>query len=478
MKTKENKNSFIKAFVIFLLMFAIVFVSALVKYRAYGSFDGEVTKNFYIAVATCAIAVLLIIVAQFTYFIYSRHRLFENTKRLAVICTAIAITTVACIGLSAVNLFFMPMSLTAFILVPLIDRRDAFIANITTTLIVSTVLMLEAIIGSKVEMIAVVVMMVIGIFVGSVASYTMHEVSRRTAFVLKGMALGVITMALSFLASYIVNSIDFWQSALFVMAVAFGQPIFSIVLQPVFESVFNITTNTKLTELTDHNAPLIKRLIAEAPGTFNHSLSVAGFAEICALGIGENPYLAKACAYYHDVGKLKNPKFFAENQSGFNPHDELLPEVSAQILRSHTSYGEDLCAQYRIPKEVSHAIVQHHGTLPMAVFYNKAKNLTDGEVDIEEYSYDGMTPRTKISAIIMICDASEAALRAKGKATRDQAEQIVSSIINDRIARHQFDRCPVTMSDLNTIKNTIIEQYSGIYHERVKYPDGKAVYRD
>ncbi|MBR2988153.1 MAG: HDIG domain-containing protein [Clostridia bacterium] len=478
MKTKENKNSFIKAFAIFLLMFAVVFASALIKYWAYGSFDGEVTRDFYIAVATCAIAVLLIIVAQFTYFIYSRHRLFENIKRLAVICTAIAISTVACIALSAINLFYMPMSLTAFILVPLIDRRDAFIANITTTLIVSTVLILEAIIGSKVETLAVVVMLVIGVFVGSVASYTMHEVSRRTTFVVKGMVIGVVSMALSFLASYIVNSVDFVSGLIYIAGIAFGQPIFSIVLQPIFESVFNLTTNTKLTELTDHSAPLIKRLIDEAPGTFNHSLSVAGFAEICALQIGENPYLAKACAYYHDVGKLKNPKFFAENQSGFNPHDELLPEVSASILRSHTAYGEVLCAEHRIPYEVSHAVLQHHGTLPMAVFYNKAKNLTDGEVDIAEYSYDGLTPRTKIAAIIMICDACEAALRAKGKPTRAEAEQIVSGIINDRIARRQFDRCPVTMADLNTIKNTIIEQYSGVFHERVKYPDGKAVYRD
>ena len=478
MKTKENKGSFIKAFAMFLIMFVIVFISALVKYRAGGSFENEIPRDFYLAIATCTIAVLLILVAQFTYFIYSRHRLFENVKRLAVICTAIAITTVSCIALSAINLFFMPMSLTAFILVPLIDRRDAFIANITTTLIVSTVLMLEAIIGSKVEMIAVVVMMVIGIFVGSVVSYTLHEVSRRTAFVLKGMLIGVVTMSLSFLASYIVDSIDFFSSIIYITAIAFGQPIFGIVLQPVFESLFNITTNTKLTELTDHNAPLIKRLISEAPGTFNHSLSVAGFAEICALAIGENPYLAKACAYYHDVGKLKNPKYFSENQSGFNPHDELLPEVSAQILRSHTAYGEELCSEYRIPNEVAHAVDQHHGTLPMIVFYNKAKNLTDGEVDIEEYSYDGQTPRTKISAIIMICDASEAALRAKGKATREEAERIVSSIISDRIDRKQFDRCPITMSDLNSIRNTIIEQYSGIYHDRVKYPDGKAVYRD
>ena len=116
--------------------------------------------------------------------------------------------------------------------------------------------------------------------------------------------------------------------------------------------------------------------------------------------------------------------------------------------------------------------------MPIRYFYAKALKMTDAELNIEDFSYMGPKPQSKLAAIIMICDACEAALRAKGKPTRAEAEQIVSGIINDRIARRQFDRCPVTMADLNTIKNTIIEQYSGVFHERVKYPDGKAVYRD
>ena len=141
-------------------------------------------------------------------------------------------------------------------------------------------------------------------------------------------------MLLLFLSSLIISSFDFVAIAGFLSISAFGPVLVGMLLQPIFESIFNIITNTKLNELIDNNAPLIKMLINDALGTFNHSLAVASFAEVCALRIGENPYLAKACAYYHDVGKTKNPTFFTENQSGYNPHDELLPEVSAKILLS------------------------------------------------------------------------------------------------------------------------------------------------
>ena len=280
-------------------------------------------------------------------------------------------------------------------------------------------------------------------------------------------------MLLLFLSSLIISSFDFVAIAGFLSISAFGPVLVGMLLQPIFESIFNIITNTKLNELIDNNAPLIKMLINDALGTFNHSLAVASFAEVCALRIGENPYLAKACAYYHDVGKTKNPTFFTENQSGYNPHDELLPEVSAKILRAHTTDGFELCKKYRIPIEVAAVTVQHHGTLPMAVFYAKAKKLTDGEVDIREYSYHGQTPVTKIAAIIMICDACEAALRSRNKPTAAEVDALVSGIINDRIARKQFDNCDITMRDLNVIKQTIIGLYGGVYHERISYPSGK-----
>ena len=202
-------------------------------------------------------------------------------------------------------------------------------------------------------------------------------------------------------------------------------------------------------------------------------LSVASLVEVCAMAIGEDALLAKACAYYHDMGKLTSPMYFIENQAGgANPHDNLLPEVSADILRRHTTYGYELCRENKIPEEISLVTIEHHGTLPMAVFYNKAMQLTDSDVDIEDYSYHGRKPTTKIAAILMICDAAEAAIRSMGKPPAEQVDKVLTSIISDRINRHQFDDCSITMQDLNTIKATIKSAYGGIIHSRVQYPEG------
>lgn len=474
MERKIDTKAFLRAALIFFGMFLLIFVSIFVKYRAYGSFtDGGNKSTMYVACAGSGISILLLLLSLFTYFIYSRQKLIEKTKKLAAICTAVALSCIVNVSLSALGMFYMPMAFTAYILMPLADRRDVFVANIVANLVVSVSLMFESIMGTKIEMLSVVVMMMIGICTGSIVAYAMSNTVKRIAFVLKGVCVGGVTMLLLFLSSLIITSFDFVAIAGFLSISAFGQVLVGMLLQPIFESTFNIITNTKLNELIDNNAPLIKMLINDALGTFNHSLAVASFAEVCALRIGENPYLAKACAYYHDVGKTKNPTFFTENQSGYNPHDELLPEVSAKILRAHTTDGFELCKKYRIPIEVAAVTIQHHGTLPMAVFYAKAKKLTDGEVDIREYSYHGQTPVTKIAAIIMICDACEAALRSRNKPTAAEVDALVSGIINDRIARKQFDNCDITMRDLNTIKQTIIGLYGGVYHERISYPSGK-----
>lgn len=477
MDNKIKTNALIKALLMFLLTFAIIVATAFIKYRAYGSFDNEERRStLYIACAATAISVLLILVALFTYLVYSRQHLVERSKTLAAICTAIIVSCVASIALSALpgGLFYMPVSLVAFILVPLCARRDVFISGIVTNLIASVILLFESILGNKVEALSVVVMLIMGFFLTSIVAYTMSNVTRRIIYTLRGLVIGAVSVGLLFIASLIIPSIDFIANIGYICIAVFGQVLVGLMLQSVFEWVFNIITNTKLTELTDHNSPLMKKLINEALGTFNHSLEVAGFAEVCAQRIGENPYLAKACAYYHDVGKTSNPTFFVENQSGYNPHDELLPEVSARILRAHTTDGYRLCLEHRIPEEVAEVTLQHHGTLPMAVFYAKAQKLTDSEVNIKEYSYDGKTPETKIAAIIMICDAAEAALRAKGNPTGAEVEELVSAIINDRIARGQFDNCDITMRDLNIIKATIMEMYGGVYHARLQYPSGKA----
>lgn len=205
-------------------------------------------------------------------------------------------------------------------------------------------------------------------------------------------------------------------------------------------------------------------------GTFNHSIVVAHLAEACAIALNEDTALARAAAYYHDVGKLRQPEYFTENQSGYNPHNELSPELSVDIIRSHAKDGYELIRARRLPKILADVAIQHHGTMPIKYFYAKALKMTDGELNIEDFSYPGPKPQTKIAAIIMIADASEAISRSLPDRTPERVESAVREIIEERVDLDQFDECDITMRDLTAIKEAIVNCLTGVYHSRIRYP--------
>lgn len=250
--------------------------------------------------------------------------------------------------------------------------------------------------------------------------------------------------------------------------------LFSVLLYmitlPVFEIVFSELTVFRLRELTGDDAKLIKKLKTEAPGTYNHSVVVAQLVEACASAIGENAELARAAAYYHDMGKLKNPEMFTENQADYNMHNELSPELSADIIRSHTRDGARLIKKNRLPEFFADVAVQHHGTLPIKYFYAKALKMSDGEVSVSNYSYAGPKPQSKIAAIIMIADAAEAATRSLSDRSSASVEKLVRSLIEERLDLEQFDDCDITMRELSIITRTIASSLSGVYHSRITYP--------
>ncbi|MDE6597145.1 MAG: HDIG domain-containing protein [Clostridia bacterium] len=239
---------------------------------------------------------------------------------------------------------------------------------------------------------------------------------------------------------------------------------------PVFEITFSELTPFRLRELTSNHAKLIAKLKLQAPGTYNHSVVVAQLAEMCASAIGEDSELARAAAFYHDIGKLKNPEYFAENQTEYNFHSELTPELSVDIIRSHAREGAKLIKKYGLPEFFADVAVQHHGTLPIKYFYAKALNMSDGELNLATYSYSGPTPTSKIAAIIMIADASEAATRSLPDRSPANVEALVRSLIEERLDLEQFDDCNITMRELSVIKSTIVNQLTGVYHSRVAYP--------
>ena len=316
-----------------------------------------------------------------------------------------------------------------------------------------------------------VLFFVINLAAGILATYLMEGVYSRLKLMLKSLIISIPNVA-----GVVLSLIAYQESNLVVAFVAsfFSGPVAVsafVIFLPIFEGLFKKVSCFKYAELTDHKSKFIKKMIEEAPGTFNHSIIVSNIAEACATAIGEDALLARTCAYYHDVGKLRRPEYFKENQpDGVNPHDDLTPELSANIIKSHTQDGHDLLVKSRIPKEIAEVCLQHHGTSPMIFFYDKAKKFTDGEVDVAQFCYPGPKPRTKVAAILMIADSAEAATRTLSDRSRENVTSVVRKLVSDRMKLGQFDDCEITLKELNIIIDTVINSLTGVYHRRVKYP--------
>lgn len=247
---------------------------------------------------------------------------------------------------------------------------------------------------------------------------------------------------------------------------------------PFWENMFEANTPLRLMELTNPNNELLRKLMIEAPGTYHHSLIVANLAETAVYDIGGNTALARAGAYYHDVGKLRYPQFFAENQSGHNPHDELPPEKSAKIITGHTKGGLELAERYKLPPVVRDMIVEHHGNSLVKFFYFKALKLYGAEnVNEADYRYQGRIPSSRESAVVMLADTVEAAVRSmlgRGK-TMEEAEAAVKNLMKDKLDDGQLNNSGLTLNELETIRLAFLKVFHGMYHERVSYPEQKEI---
>ncbi len=248
-------------------------------------------------------------------------------------------------------------------------------------------------------------------------------------------------------------------------------------LLPLFETLFGYTTDIKLLELSNLNHPALRELIMRAPGSYHHSMMVGSLCEAAAEAIGCNPLLSRVGAYYHDIGKAKNPQYFAENQKlGENPHDKLKPNISALVIKAHVKDGLEMAKQYRLPKAIQDFIAQHHGTSLIRYFYHKAKQLEDPdipEVVESDYRYPGPKPQTRETAICLLADGTEAASRAMPNPTPARLRGLVQKMINLAFTDGQLDDCDLTLKDLNEIADAFHRILTGIYHHRPEYPGKK-----
>jgi len=257
-------------------------------------------------------------------------------------------------------------------------------------------------------------------------------------------------------------------AAAFVSGVASG--VFAFGGMVMLGHLFRISTVFELRELSDPGHPLLRQLLLRTPGTYHHSLLVANLSERAAEVIGADPLVARVGAYYHDIGKMRNPGAFIENQTGLNPHDDLDPAVSAAIVAAHVRDGLALAERYRLPPQIREMIPGHHGTSLIRYFHSMAIQ-RGGTVDERDFRHLGPKPRSKEAGIVMLADGTEASVRSLAEKSPERIGEMVDRIVDEKVADGQLDECDLTLRDVQRIKGAFRELLAGVYHERIPYPE-------
>ena len=301
------------------------------------------------------------------------------------------------------------------------------------------------------------------------------NIGTRSSVIAIGIQLAILKILLYLILSFFsmeesfgmaLNTIKLFVSGLF-------SGMFAIALLPYFERTFNILTVFRLIELADLSQPLLRKLSIEAPGTFQHSMMVATLSENAVIEIGGDPIFTRVACYYHDIGKTKRPQYYVENQTdGKNLHNNISPFMSKMIILAHTKEGAEMGKKYKIPKEIRDIMFEHQGTTLLAYFYNKAKEI-DPNVQEEEFRYSGPRPQTKESAVILLADSIEAAVRSLDVKDPIKVEEMVRRIVNAKIADNQLSDANITFKEIEIIINSFLKTFGAIYHERIKYPGQK-----
>ncbi|MFO1462487.1 MAG: HDIG domain-containing protein [bacterium] len=316
-----------------------------------------------------------------------------------------------------------------------------------------------------------------------VAASAIAHVERRSAILRAGVMVGAVNaavvLAIKLVTVVSITNVLNLPNIFMNLGLAFLggllAAVFVMVLAPIAEMLFDYVTDIKLLELGNLNHPLLKEMIVKAPGTYHHSQLVAVLAEAAAAEIGANPLLARVGSYFHDVGKMRKPSYFIENQQGGeNRHDKLAPSMSALIIASHVKDGLELAREYKLPRRISDFIPQHQGTKLITYFYNKANEQAQAAgttVDEKDYRYPGPRPQTREAGIILLADGVEAAVRSIPEKTPAKIQAMVQKIVNKNFTEAQLDECDMTLKDLHQIAESFVRVLVGIYHQRIEYPD-------
>lgn len=413
--------------------------------------------------------VALLLALYGIYLVQFERELMADTRRLLMLAAVIVVTTGLAVLFARFDARIIPAYLGTLLACALISQRNALAVTVFLAFLTAPICAGSAGLFST-SALTTVAASVLG---GSACVFALNQPMRRTSLIIAGLAAGLAGAAIAALRE-LIGTATFSLASLGVSAViALGSGLLAGVLAigtlPIWEAAFRVSTASKLLELSNPNHPLLKRLTLEAPGTYHHSILTANLAEAGADAVGASSLLCRVGAYYHDIGKLKDPMFFAENQKGENPHDTLDPRESARIITGHLTYGLELARKYKLPREVIAIIAQHHGSTQVAYFYHKA---AEAGLDPQpaQFRYPGARPNTREAAVVMLSDCVEAAVRSMGDANMEQIREMISKLIRDRYNDGQLDDAPLSRQDLNHIAQAFSSVYEGALHERVKYP--------
>ncbi len=392
----------------------------------------------------------------------------RDGRKLLLLCIIVVLDVGLCLLVRKVNSYLMPVALAAMLISILITPKTAVFVGCMLSFMVSMLVSADGLFSM-----AMFSIMLMSIAAGPVAALILSRRQQRTGTLLAGLAIGIVNFLVT-ISIGLISSANL-KTALTNSTWTIGSGVLSAVLaiglQAVLEWLFNLATNSKLIELSNPNQPLLRRLLLEASGTYHHSIIVANLAEAAASAVGANGLLARVGAYYHDVGKLKRPMYFKENQMGDNPHDRTDPRVSAAILTAHPRDGAQMAQKERIPSQIVDIIRQHHGDSPVLYFYDKAAKLYGEDIDVSSFRYEGPRPHSKEAAVVMLADTIEAATRTLANPNPEKMEQLIRKLVQEKLNDGQLNDSALTFNDLDKICASFVTVLTGVFHERIEYPE-------
>jgi len=425
------------------------------------------TENL-LSILGVSIILVIIFLIFIIYVNYFYEKLKQNKKEALLLFTLYTLALAVTWSLRELTMHVLPVLIFAMLTAILLDKSLSVMLNICFIIIASIIVEGEA------------DFLLYYLISGTLAIVNSRYVTERNKIIMVGIATSFVNFSLM-TGIYLLFESTYTQDIFLNGAFAALNGIFSVIISvgslPFWEAVFGVVTPIKLLDLANPNSPPLRRLAMEAPGTYHHSLIVANLAETAAYDIGANPNIARVGAYYHDIGKLKYPQYFSENQVGENPHDYLDPQSSVRVIVNHVDFGLEMANEAKLPQLIKDMIAQHHGNTLVKYFYHKAKkDDPEEEIDDKSYRYKHPIPQSREAAILMLADTVEAAIRSmtsKGKAM-DEIKESVRELVKDKLDDGQLLESGLTIKDLEIIVDSFMRVFKGMYHKRIPYPKEEA----